>query len=417
MTEKATAVVVNWRRPRNIPRIVESLLAQPFVAEVIVWDNSGDLPHPRPQDNRVRVIPSKNVKLWGRFLAIKEAKHPWIVTQDDDYIVHNWAELWETARANPGVITGNMHLNERGGGLIPCGDGWDIMLGWGSVFRKELPERPLRRYLDRYGVDDVLRRDADRYFAVALGRRHVALQARVESLPGVSGSMALHLEPRQNRRTKEARERGALAIDVWFFKIPKTATSSIHVKLVAAGKHRQTHPQDKTRQGNVVELPSGRLVHYYDHLTPQMIVERSIATRPELESAQTFTVVRHPCDWVASIWHAWRERLPSDIRRGLLRPGDYRNSDTQVPLALPQERWLLWPDGAGTCRRVLRFERLQEDWAELASRLGIVGPLPRENKSERPHWRDCLTLQEQQVVMARERYVVETYGYTLEDDR
>ncbi len=212
---KATAVLLNWQRPKNMPKIIESLQAQPFIDDIVVWDNSLSLDVAylpvTPWEGTIVVSSSENVCCYGRYAATMLAKHDWIVTQDDDYLVNNWPELWELAQEQPDVITANMHLNEKDGGIIPYGSGWDIMVGWGSVFRREHC-RLLDAYRAMYGIDEILMREADRIFAVLFGREHQAVQQQVTGLPGVDGPMSMHKIEGHKIKTRVARERAALLL-------------------------------------------------------------------------------------------------------------------------------------------------------------------------------------------------------------
>jgi len=208
-----TAVLLNWRRPDNIRPIVESLHDQPFVDDVVIWDNAEwDDERERswlmPRTTVVRT--GRNIGCLGRFVAAGyHAFHEWVITQDDDVLIHNWGEIYKQALAHTDVITGNMHLNEdasHGGLIYVDGTCWDIWLGYGSMFRRDLIGDLFGRYASRWGEDDVLRRDADRVFATSLGRRHHAIQAHMTNLPGIDGPMAIHKDGR-TYMTKLARER------------------------------------------------------------------------------------------------------------------------------------------------------------------------------------------------------------------
>lgn len=220
MSDMATAVVVNYMRPDNIPLILDSLVALPWVDEVIVWDNSP--PNGQSIEDGLKCYyiddtavvwtnnRPRNEMLHGRFLAAQQATNDWIITQDDDYIVRNWEAIRETALANPGMITGSMFFdsphNEKQ--LISCGDGcWDIMLGWGSMFRKELIGPVFKQYIQRWGIDDVLLRDADRVFAVGQGAEHICIEQDVQPLDGISGEMSMHRDRSHKCISKMARSR------------------------------------------------------------------------------------------------------------------------------------------------------------------------------------------------------------------
>ncbi len=228
---KASAVVVNYMRPDNIPLILDSLQKLDWVDEIIVWDNSPPLKTEHsPDEGIVGLWPKRDWKhskvglmdehprnemLYGRFRAAMEAKNDWIITQDDDYIVRNWERIRASAISHPEQITACMFYEppQYKKQMIPCGEGcWDIMLGWGSMFRKELIAPVMERYIRRWGIDDVLLRDADRVFTTSQRREHNMLEQDVQALPGVTGDMSMHLDRSHKCISKMARMRAVLMI-------------------------------------------------------------------------------------------------------------------------------------------------------------------------------------------------------------
>jgi len=214
---KVTAVLLNWRRPDNVPVILERLAEQPFVDTVVIWDNArsawqDNIGWWRQEPYTFVITADRNDGPWGRFLAIglSMSDNEWIITQDDDCQVNNWPELYREALAHPDAITANMHRNEddtHDGLIYVDGKCWDVWLGWGSMFRRDLIGDIFKRYVAKWGEDECLLRDADRVFAVAQGKRHHAIQARTENLPGIDGPMAIHKDGRKHL-TRLARRRG-----------------------------------------------------------------------------------------------------------------------------------------------------------------------------------------------------------------
>jgi len=204
--DRATAVLLSWRRRGNLPRIVESLNALPFCGEVIVWNNAPEEANLAELDGVCRVMrEDSNLYTYARFLAAAQARHPWIITQDDDYVVNNWEQLW-AARIKDRVVANRpeWHTQSRGS---TWGDVQEVLLGWGSVFRLE-HLNALDLYISRYGFDKLLHRKADRLFTMLLNRRHITLPADVTDLwePG-DPNVALASRPDHQRLTQYARER------------------------------------------------------------------------------------------------------------------------------------------------------------------------------------------------------------------
>lgn len=102
------------------------------IENVIVWDNSK----------------RRNFGVAGRYEAIEEAIHGAIYAQDDDCIIDVSRVL---AAYEPGRLVANM----------PVGRWPDYpdsaLVGWGSVFDRNLPRKAFRRYFERAAEIDPAR--------------------------------------------------------------------------------------------------------------------------------------------------------------------------------------------------------------------------------------------------------------------
>lgn len=125
----------------DLSTILNSL---PF-EDVVVWDNSQ----------------RENLKCYGRFAAVAEAKNEWIYTQDDDLLVPiaGLLRAWEPADA---ILANKPELEE-----------WRF-LGCGALFHRDLVGG-FTDYLALYGQDDDFLRAADVAFAYRHGYRSVWL--------------------------------------------------------------------------------------------------------------------------------------------------------------------------------------------------------------------------------------------------
>ena len=182
-TPSATAVLLNWRRPWNIPPIVESLRCHDFIEQVIVWDNSGQLPD--VEGALVQRSPS-NRKTYGRFLAAKLAAFPLIYTQDDDVIVENVPELYALSQKYPDAIVAG--LNEPHFRIEAGRKPW-LQLGWGSFFARDSCQPHFERWIDEYGHDELLESKADRIYSV-LHNNHVPVIGEFERLKNPDGQVS-----------------------------------------------------------------------------------------------------------------------------------------------------------------------------------------------------------------------------------
>jgi len=206
---KATAILLSYDRLQNLQQIADSLLSQEFVGEVICWNNNSAEDLKWLVETGVPVYTAGyNLYTWARFVAAMYcAKHDWIITQDDDYLIHNWPAIWE-ARDPDRIVAAldrthrNIHDKQsRWGGCH------EVLLGWGSVFRRELIPLALHPYIATHGIDQILLRKADRLFGIMLGREHKVLPAIETRLHGCAGTMALYRRGDHQTMTRIARER------------------------------------------------------------------------------------------------------------------------------------------------------------------------------------------------------------------
>ncbi|WP_298868601.1 glycosyltransferase [uncultured Gimesia sp.] len=197
--KSVSACLLSWKRPDNIAQIVTDLRHYPFIDDILVWNNNPEI-HLEIELKGVHVIQSdKNLVTYGRFLCAQRAKHSTVYTQDDDCLVHNIPELYESFLASPDRIAHGLkhpHLFENANNCF--GKSQMALVGWGAFFQKEWVNK-LEAYKAEFGEDELLIRKADRIFSLLLNRRHQSQLANVTDLEGASGAEALsvlddHLE-------------------------------------------------------------------------------------------------------------------------------------------------------------------------------------------------------------------------------
>ena len=186
MRPPVTACLLSWRRPDNIRLIVESLSPLEFIDEILVWNNNPEvqLSFSLP---KVRVISSsENLGCAARYLCAAQARHEVVYTQDDDALVLDVAERYESFVADPSRIAHGLsewHYRRRAEYVHP--DGHLAMLGWGSFFLASwitvLDHLPAR-----VRESALFRREADKYFTIGLARQHNTMLGRIQQLPGHS---------------------------------------------------------------------------------------------------------------------------------------------------------------------------------------------------------------------------------------
>lgn len=171
-----TAVLITFKRQKNIAKIVDSLLTRPFIDEIMIWDNSKH----------------ENVINYGRYLMALKAKNDIIYTQDDDCLVGNVGELYNTFVDNPtrivhGGTQGYLDLYNQENVF---GDTSMALMGWGAFFNKNWIN-VLDRYTDKHGEDYCFYRETDRIFSILLNKKHLPIDGMIEHLEGYKDENAL----------------------------------------------------------------------------------------------------------------------------------------------------------------------------------------------------------------------------------
>lgn len=125
------------------------------------------------------------------------------------------------------------------------------------------------------------------------------------------------------------------------------------------------------------------------------------------EKAVKFSVVRHPCDRLSSLYHWIMQLEPTDLsyagtsyqRQVFSRYSSFEDMVLNVEsermvtsLFLPISYWLTSADHRSVCDFILRYENLAEEWAGFAKNFGLPEVLPRLNTSPpRRAWQELFT--------------------------
>ena len=97
MTERLSAILLNWKRICNLRYIVRNLVAYPFIGEVIIWNNNVNqsmsdeifFPEgkPRDLDFSMRILNTRNnTHDFAKYTACSMAKLSYCYLQDDDWV-------------------------------------------------------------------------------------------------------------------------------------------------------------------------------------------------------------------------------------------------------------------------------------------------------------------------------------------
>jgi len=194
---KISACLLSWRRPENVRRVVEQLLALDCVGEILIWNNQPACELRLPKDRNVRVIDSdSNLIRYGRYSCAAQAAFPLIYVQDDDVLVHDIPALLGQFLSDPTRIHFNLsdwHFARRERHLYQ--EHHSALLGSGAIFHKDwLSVLDLVPEAARKGR--LFQREADQYFTLLQGRHHAARLGALTLLEGHSEpGLALWLAP------------------------------------------------------------------------------------------------------------------------------------------------------------------------------------------------------------------------------
>ena len=126
----------------------------------------------------------------------------------------------------------------------------------------------------------------------------------------------------------------------------------------------------------------------------------------------TFAVVRNPWDRLVSGWKYCRTTRDRSIVSVLRRPPrkghDYRH------VTRSQSETIFGPDGTLAVDHLIRYERLDEGFAEVCEMLGVAGiPLPRANIGERPPHDDVFDATARRLSERRYHEDIDRLGYSF----
>lgn len=173
MSRKVTAVLLRWKRHKELDKIMAHLEGFPFIDEIRVWDNTR----------------GENVINYGRYLAAMDARNETIYTQDDDCIIENVEELFSAYDAHGGKVLVNGMKRER----MAFYRGQDSMMGWGGFFERSWIAC-LEHYVNKYGFDHVFYRETDRIFTSLVRVKRQTMVADVKDFPSAMAGHSLSLQ-------------------------------------------------------------------------------------------------------------------------------------------------------------------------------------------------------------------------------
>lgn len=172
-----TAVLLHWKRHKELMQISGALAKIPFINEVLVHQNTEG-------DNKI---------VYSRYLKSKEATNDIIYVQDDDCFVEGIGELYTAFDGDN--LTNNMDDAVTDYTV-------DTLVGWGSFFKREWIS-VFDKWIEAYGEDEFLYYNADRIFTTLLNRPHNTMRIKMMKFPSASDENAMY----HNRKHSEWRHK------------------------------------------------------------------------------------------------------------------------------------------------------------------------------------------------------------------
>lgn len=167
---KVTAILIKHKRLEELKAIVENLKQHSFIDEILIADNS-----------------RRNIMLLARYETMHLARNDTIYIQDDDCIIQDLQDLYtkyDGTRLVNGFKAERMHLYRSK----------DTLVGWGTFLDRRWTYGPISKYIDMYGKDHILMRDADRIVTAMIEVPKLTVPVFVKDFPSAMVPYALSLQ-------------------------------------------------------------------------------------------------------------------------------------------------------------------------------------------------------------------------------
>lgn len=188
-----TAILMKWKREKELEEILKGLKKVKEINEILVFDNT-----------------KINLCGYWRYFGALNAKNSIIYVQDDDVYVNNvskiikkYVELKKRGQeqiVNNITATGKARYDTYGQTLV----------GWGACYPKG-SIGILNKYIQVYGIDDLLLRDISRIYTGLIGKWHnivVEEGKEIKSYPSSkSPDSALCMQDIHAKNTQESIKR------------------------------------------------------------------------------------------------------------------------------------------------------------------------------------------------------------------
>jgi len=109
-----TALLLNYKRPGNIGKIIDGIKSQTIPTNIIIWDNSNSISYTQCSIADVVIKSSKNFYCQPRWLMAGLVKTEYTFSQDDDFLITDkylFERLIELSKQYPERIIGTKGKN------------------------------------------------------------------------------------------------------------------------------------------------------------------------------------------------------------------------------------------------------------------------------------------------------------------
>ena len=202
-----------------------------------------------------------------------------------------------------------------------------------------------------------------------------------------------------------------------FIHIPKVAGQSVTRALAPFGTGRW--------QGKVNLLLSSRLaipqssmnrLHlYHPHITAEEL--SNLLGKNEFNSYFSFAVVRNPWEWLVSVYNYTLKNPRNGSHQFIKSLGGFDQylqwlSNHEVDFF--QKKFIFHQNGEQLVDYIARYEKLDEDFQQICSKLNLTAELPHLNLYRTQDYRDYYDHSNRELVHQIFKDDIETFGYNFE---
>jgi hypothetical protein len=158
-----TSIIVHYKRPQNIPKIVNAIRGQTVKSEIWIWDNSGDC----PDAGDVMIRSNQNFSQLGRLMLMQAVRSEYVWLNDDDGAINTpdlFQKLIEENKEYPYSVVGwkgkslkdahpvRPYQNVKG--WVPSGSEADVINSGFSFFHRRIINEIVSNPFDVWAWDE-----------------------------------------------------------------------------------------------------------------------------------------------------------------------------------------------------------------------------------------------------------------------